>query len=76
MGRDPLPGRRPYVVIMSLCLLLIVMSWTWVYRVSTTAAVIMSAIALPLPPLAAIVANAGRESEQARRAERERRERR
>jgi hypothetical protein len=71
----PAPGRRPYLVLMSLCVLLIVMAWTWVYRVSTPAAVVMSVLAMPLPPLAAIVANAGRETPQLRRQEQQRRSR-
>jgi hypothetical protein len=55
------PGRRTYLVLMGTCLLLIVMAWTWVYRISNVAAIVMSAVALVIPPLAAIVANAGRE---------------
>jgi hypothetical protein len=47
---------------MGTCLFLIVMAWSWVWLVSTTAAIVMSAIALVIPPIAAIVANGGRES--------------
>jgi hypothetical protein len=50
--------RRAYFVLMGVTLTLIVLAWFVVYRWSTTAAVIMSAIAAVLPPLAAIVANA------------------
>ena len=60
------PGRRPYLWLMGSCLLLIVMAWTWVYLVSDVAAIVMSAVALAIPPFAAIVANAGRESEELR----------
>lgn len=56
------PGKRPYLVLMGTCLFLIVMAWSWVWLVSTTAAIVMSAVALGIPPLAAIVANGGRES--------------
>ncbi len=61
-----LPGERPYLVLMGICVFLILMAWTWVYRLSTTAAVIMSAVALAIPPFAAIAANAGRETPQLR----------
>jgi hypothetical protein len=47
---------------MGSCLFLIVMAWSWVWLVSRTAAIVMSAIALAIPPIAAIVANGGRES--------------
>jgi len=66
------PGRRPYLILMISCLVLIVMAWTWVYRLSDTAAIVMSAVALAIPPVAAIVANAGRETEELRKRERDR----
>jgi hypothetical protein len=47
---------------MGTCVFLIVMAWSWVHLLSNVAAIVMSAIALAIPPLAAIVANAGRES--------------
>jgi hypothetical protein len=56
------PGRRPYAVLMGTCLLLIVLAWSVVRLASVTAAIVMSAVALAIPPFAAIVANAGRES--------------
>jgi hypothetical protein len=43
---------------MGTCLVLIVLAWTLIWRYSVTAAVVMSAVALVIPPLAAIVANA------------------
>lgn len=65
-GGLPEPGplgfstrRRAYFVMMGVCLVLIVLSWTVVWRFSILAAVIMSVVALFIPPLAAIVANAG-----------------
>jgi Protein of unknown function (DUF3099) len=51
--------RRAYFAMMGVCLVLIVTSWTLVWRFSILAAVIMSVVALFIPPLAAIVANAG-----------------
>ena len=44
---------------MGICLVLVVLSWTLIYRFSTLAAVVMSTVALAIPPFAAIVANAG-----------------
>jgi len=44
---------------MGVCLLLIILAWTLIYRYSTAAAVAMSAVALVIPPVAAIVGNAG-----------------
>jgi hypothetical protein len=44
---------------MGTCLVLIVLAWTLIWRYSVTAAVVMSAVALVIPPLATIVANAG-----------------
>ncbi len=46
-----------YLAMMGLCLMLIVLAWFLVRFYSTTAAVAMSAVALVIPPLAAIVAN-------------------
>ncbi len=51
--------KRAYFAMMGVCLVLIVLSWTLIYRFSTLAAVVMSVVALVIPPLAAIVANAG-----------------
>ncbi len=50
---------RAYLVMMGVCVLLIVLAWTLIWRFSVTAAVAMSAVALVVPPFAAIVANAG-----------------
>ena len=51
--------KRAYFAMMGTCVLLIVLAWTLIWRYSVTAAVVMSAVALVIPPLAAIVANAG-----------------
>ena len=50
--------RRAYFALMGACLVLIVLSWTLIWRFSILAAVIMSLVALVIPPVAAIVANA------------------
>ena len=63
LGRAALPlrqRRRRYLVLMGLCVILFVSSWTWVRLYSQTAAVVVSVIAMVIPPIAAIVANAGR----------------
>jgi hypothetical protein len=51
--------RRAYLVMMGVCVLLIVLAWTLIWRFSITVAVVMSAVALCVPPFAAIIANAG-----------------
>jgi Family of unknown function (DUF6343)/Protein of unknown function (DUF3099) len=62
-ARQPHPLRlvtrkRVYLAMMGVCLLLIVLAWTVIYRYSTTAAVVMSVVALFVPPVAVIIANA------------------
>ena len=51
--------KRAYLVMMGVCVLLIVLAWTLIWRFSITAAVAMSAVALVIPPLAAVIANSG-----------------
>ena len=56
----PAPTRtdkRRYFVLMTICIGLFVVSWAVVERYSVLAAVIMSAVALVIPPFAVIVAN-------------------
>ncbi len=50
---------RTYLLMMGVCVLLIVLAWMLIWRYSIVAAVVMSAVALVVPPLAAIIANAG-----------------
>jgi hypothetical protein len=50
---------RRYLLIMGSCLTLIILAWSVVRLWSVTAAVIMSLIAMVLPPIAAVVANSG-----------------
>jgi len=52
---------------MSVCLGLLVLSWLVVDRYSVTAAAIMSAVALAIPPFAAIIANAASATDRRRR---------
>ena len=57
----PQPSRRDkrlYLVLMAFCIGLFVLSWAVLDRYSVTAAVVVSAVALVIPPLAAIIANA------------------
>lgn len=57
----PIERRRGrYLALMALCVFLFVSSWTWVRIYSPVAALVTSLIAMVLPPIAAIVANAGR----------------
>jgi hypothetical protein len=50
-----------YAVIMGTCLVLVIVAWTVVRQYSVAAAVVMSVVAALLPPVAAMVANAGDE---------------
>jgi Protein of unknown function (DUF3099) len=50
--------KRAYFIMMGVCLGLIVLAWMVVDRYSIVAAVIMSVVALVIPPFAAIVGNA------------------
>ena len=54
-----IPRERAYLILMGVCLLLIILAWTLIWRYSTIAAVAMSAVALVIPPVAAIIGNAG-----------------
>jgi hypothetical protein len=59
--------QRRYLLIMGTCLLLITTAWWWVRTWSTPLAVAMSVVAAVLPPIAAIVANAGWRDRQGRK---------
>lgn len=52
---------RVYFLLMGLCLTLFVLAWAVVRLYSVTASVVMSAVALAIPPIAVIIANAGDE---------------
>jgi hypothetical protein len=67
-GLPPSRGdKRLYFVLMAICIGLFVLSWVVVDRYSTTAAVIMTIVALVIPPFAAIVANAVSAADRRRR---------
>jgi len=54
--------KRGYFLLMGVCLTLFVLSWTVVRLYSVTAAVAISVVAMVIPPIAVMVANAGDES--------------
>ena len=49
--------KRRYFTLMGVCLVLILLAWNVVRLWSTTAAIVMSAVAAVIPPIAAVVAN-------------------
>ncbi|HEX6449528.1 MAG TPA: hypothetical protein VF060_08705 [Trebonia sp.] len=65
----PPPSRRTkkvYFAMMGTCLGLCVVAWVVVAQYSTIAAVIMSAVALMIPPFASIIANAASATDRRR----------
>ena len=52
---------RVYFALMALCVGLFVLAWAVVRLYSVTVAVVMSAVALAIPPIAVIIVNAGDE---------------
>jgi ABC-type transport system involved in cytochrome bd biosynthesis fused ATPase/permease subunit len=52
---------RAYFVLMAGCIIAVILAWTVVRLYSVTAAVVISVCAGLIPPVAAIVANAGDE---------------
>jgi Protein of unknown function (DUF3099) len=57
INRDLKSRRRTYLVMMGVCLLLYLLSWTVLARFSATAAIVVSISAMAIPPFAAIIAN-------------------
>lgn len=53
--------RRTYFALMALCLTLFLLAGLVVRLWSTTAAAVMAGVALVIPPVAVVLANAGRE---------------
>jgi len=49
--------KRFYLALMTICITLFVLSWAVLDRYSTTAAIVVSAVALVIPPFAVIIAN-------------------
>jgi hypothetical protein len=57
-----LTRNRVYFALMGGCLVAVILAWTVVRLFSVTAAVVISVVVGLVPPVAAIVANAGDES--------------
>jgi 4-amino-4-deoxy-L-arabinose transferase-like glycosyltransferase len=57
---------RAYFVLMGGCIAVIVVAWTVVRIFSVTAAIVISVVVALIPPIAAIVANAGDEGSRRR----------
>lgn len=57
---------RLYFALMSLCVGMFVLAWAVVRLYSVTAAVVVSAVALAIPPTAVIIVNAGDEASRRR----------
>ena len=53
---------RAYFLLMGGCIAAVILSWTVIRLFSVTAAIIVSLAVLIIPPIAAIVANAGDET--------------
>ncbi len=67
-GPQPSRGdKRRYFVLMTICIGLFVIAWAVVDRYSVIAAVIISAVALVIPPFAAIIANVASATDRRRR---------
>jgi hypothetical protein len=67
-GPQPSRGdKRLYFVLMTVCIGLFVISWAVLDHYSVTAAVIVSTVALAIPPFAVIIANAASATDRRRR---------
>ena len=53
---------RWYFLLMGVCLTLFILSWAVIRLYSLVAAVVISVVAMVIPPIAVMVANAGDES--------------
>ena len=65
----PQPSRadkRWYFVLMAICISLFVLAWAVIDRYSVLASVIVSAVALVIPPVAVIIANVASASDRRR----------
>ena len=58
--------RRLYLMLMTVCIGLFVLSWAVLDRYSTAAAIAVSAVALVIPPFAVIIANAASATDRRR----------
>ena len=53
---------RGYFLLMGVCLTLFILSWAVIRLYSVLAAVVITVVAMVIPPIAVMVANAGDES--------------
>jgi 4-amino-4-deoxy-L-arabinose transferase-like glycosyltransferase len=53
---------RAYFLLMGGCITAVILAWTVIRLFSVTAAIVVSVVVLIIPPIAAIVANAGDEA--------------
>ena len=58
---ESMDRKKAYFLLMGTCILLILLAWNVVRFWSTTAAVVMSAVAAVIPPIAVIVGNWGQD---------------
>ena len=58
---ESMDRKKAYFLLMGTCILLILLAWNVVRFWSTTAAVVMSAVAAVIPPVAVIVGNWGQD---------------
>jgi hypothetical protein len=58
---------RLYFILMAVCLAMFVLAWAVVRLYSVIAAVVMTVVAMAIPPVAVIIANAGDEATRRRR---------
>jgi NhaP-type Na+/H+ or K+/H+ antiporter len=60
--RRTMTRNRGYFLLMGVCLTLFILSWAVIRLYSVVAAVVISVVAMVIPPIAVFVANAGDES--------------
>lgn len=61
MSRD-----KAYFILMGGCIVAVILAWTVIRLFSVTAAIVISVVVALVPPIAAIVANAGDEGTRRR----------
>jgi hypothetical protein len=65
--QPPRRDKRLYFLLMGACIGLFVLSWAVLDRYSVTAAIVVSVVALAIPPFAVIIANAASATDRRRR---------
>jgi NhaP-type Na+/H+ or K+/H+ antiporter len=61
-GEETMTRNRWYFLLMGACLTMFILSWAVIRLYSVVAAVVISVVAMVIPPIAVMVANAGDES--------------